>query len=101
VAEDDNQEPGPYIHTPDELEDDVRNGLMCFLDTDRMCGADCMAFTTQRSESPYLNHQQQNCAVIVGVERLGRYAGGIMKILRDDKADRARENQKPPPSPAG
>lgn len=86
----DEDESVPYIEKPDVKDDDLRNGLMCFMDADRECGPDCMAYSTFASESPYLNQQQKNCSLIVGVERLGRYAGGIMKIIKDTKHDNER-----------
>jgi hypothetical protein len=91
----------PYIEPPDEKDDDTRNGLMCFIDGDRECGADCMAWVTFPSESPYLSEQGKNCAVLVGVERLGRYSGGIMKTLKNTKEDTARDQQQAPSDPMG
>jgi hypothetical protein len=80
----------PYITPPELLDDDRRNGLTCFLDIDRVCGADCMAHQTFPSESTYLNDDQKHCTVLVAAERLGRYSGGILKHLRDATADSRR-----------
>lgn len=78
------------------------NGLFCFIDAGRPCSAECMAFTNLESESPNLGPQQKNCSVIVGVERLGRFAGGIMQLLKRSQSDAQREaSSKPPPSPMG
>lgn len=91
----------PYIEEPDELDDDHEsNGLICFLDPERVCGADCMAYTTMPSESPYLNDQQKHCMLIVSAERLSRYAGGALSLMRNSKADTARKGT-PPPDPMG
>lgn len=82
----------PYIEPPDELDDDhEKNGLLCFMGDERVCGPDCMAYTTMPSESPYLNEQQKHCMFIVSAERLGRYAGGILSLLKSSKADTARK----------
>jgi len=90
-----------YVEPPEELDDDPeRNGLNCFLNDVRVCGSDCMAYTTFASESPYLNDQQKHCSAIVGIERLGRYAGGILSLLKNDKADAGRA-KKAPPDPKG
>lgn len=91
-----NDEDTPHIEEPDELDDDhEKNGLMCFMDQDRQCGGDCMAFSTSPSESPHLGDQQKHCVLIVGLERTGRYAGGLLSLLKKDKADSARTPAKP------
>ena len=92
----------PHIEEPDEMDDDSeRNGLVCFMNMDRQCGADCMAYSTLPSESKYLGEQQKHCVAIVGVERLGRYAGGILSLLTKKKADDARAGVQSPPNPTG
>lgn len=87
-----------FLHEPDEMEDTPENsGLFCFFNMDRPCNADCMAYTDENAETPYLSNQQKACTLLVAVERLGRYSGGIMKIIKDSakeesnaKADQAR-----------
>lgn len=79
----------------------TENGLYCFLNPERPCSGECMAFTVTESESPTLGAQQKNCSVIVSVERLGRFAGGIMQILKKGQADTARANVQSPPDPMG
>lgn len=99
---DDDDDVAPHIEAPDELDDNAdRNGLVCFMNMDRPCGSDCMAYTTAPSESVYLGEQQRHCVAIVGVERLGRYAGGILSLLSKKKADDARAGIKAPPNPTG
>lgn len=84
-----------YIHSPDELEDDDTHGLVCFLSHERPCGADCMAFITQPSESPALNEQQKCCIALVSLERLGRYSGGLLKMVNNFIADVERGTPSP------
>lgn len=104
-----NENEGPdFIHPPDKMEDDPRNGLVCFLNMDRPCGPDCMAYTTLPSEAPQLNHQQRNCVLLVSVERLGRHTGILAKLNKElidqgkkARADKSRTEQTPPPSPFG
>lgn len=92
----------PYIEPPDELDDDhEKNGLNCFLNDTRVCGPDCMAYTTAASESPYLNDQQKHCVAIVGIERLGRYAGGILSTIKKSDADAKRAPIPKAPDPMG
>ena len=91
----------PYIEPPDEMDDDhERNGLICFMNEERQCGADCMAYSTQPSESPYLGPQQKHCTLIVAVERLGRHTGGLLSLMKKSNADAQREPAKPV-SPGG
>lgn len=88
---------GPdYIHPPDVMEDDPRNGLVCFLDGRRPCGPDCMAWTTAPSESRDLNDQQKHCTVIVSIDRLGRHSGVVAKTMVNAKADAGRPSAQPP-----
>ena len=91
----------PFIHAPDELDDDVRNGLTCFLDGTRQCGADCMAYTTF-SESNSLPQPQGHCLLLANAERGGKHLVIIAKLLNDvitrskrEADDRKREAQKP------
>lgn len=94
---DENEEDTPFIESPEEMEDDAeKNGLNCFLYAERVCGADCMAYTTHQAGSKYLNLQQGHCVLVVGVERLGRYAGGILSLLKNTKADAGRKPGAPP-----
>lgn len=95
------EEDTPYIEPPAELDDDPRNGLACFIDGNRICGPDCMAFTTQGSESPVLNDQQKHCVAIVSIERLGRYAGGLFSFLKKADADAKRNSSSPILDPKG
>lgn len=91
----------PYIEPPDEKDDDVRNGLICWLHPERECGPDCMAFTTAPAESPVLNDQQKNCAAIVSLERMGRFGGLLVQILKRYFQDSQRADQPPPQKPFG
>lgn len=102
----DSEEEDVFIHSPDELDDDPRNGLVCFLNDVRQCGADCMAYTTSSAESPTFGPQQKHCSLLVGIDRLGRHTGIAARILSDmtakqrtAMADQARAQQKPPAGP--
>ena len=80
-------------------------GLYCFLNGDRACNAECMAYVSNpnaRSSSSELNQQQQHCAIVSGAERTGRglimIASGISGLLKKqaiNKADKARQGQFP------
>lgn len=93
----------PLIHQPDLKDDDPRNGLMCFLNADRECGPECMAYTTMPAEAVHLDVQQKHCVLLVGVNRLGRHTGVMAKLINDAVthnrkmvADSARQAPTPP-----
>ena len=79
-------------------------GLYCFINRDRVCSGDCMAYvshpnarTTSASE---LSAQQTHCAIVAGVERAGRGlimiasgVGGLLKKQSIKAADEARSSQ--------
>lgn len=75
-------EGNPYVERPDRIDDTVENGLVCFFNMDRPCGPDCMAYTTTPSESVGMNLQQKHCIALVSVERLGRFSGVLVQLLK-------------------
>ncbi len=102
------QEGEPFLHSPDILDDDPRNGLMCFLNGDRQCGPDCMGWLTISADVATLDEQPSHCLLIVSAERLSRHAVILTKVVADSAArgraheqDRKREQQPTPPSPRG
>ena len=87
---------------PDLKADDHQtNGLMCFFDSTRECGADCMGFLTEPVEAPILNPQQRNCVFVVSVERVGRYLSGLVTLTRKRQEDQQRASHSQPPNPLG
>lgn len=80
------------LQMPDQEQDSDQSGLTCLFSIDRLCGADCMAWTTQPAEKSALNEQQKHCTIIVSLERLGRYAGFAVKMFKDS----ARHMPAPP-----
>lgn len=103
---------GGYIHPPDALDDDPeKNGLVCFLEQTRPCGADCMAFTpfVNEPKTTELSEQSRGCILLVNLERLGIHSvigmSMLSKSLSDKKkalADITRAQQaQPPPDPIG
>ena len=98
-----------YQEPPELKTYDIKNGLMCFLDATRECGADCMAFVTEPVEAPtVLGPQQRNCILVISAERVGRYMSGLVQLVRKgqeasnkEAADRKRTQVAPPPDPRG
>jgi hypothetical protein len=96
----------PYIYHPDMKDDDSRNGLMCFLDQTRECGAGCMAYLTTPPEGTDYLGQWSNCMLLVSAHRgakhltiLAQVTDGFLQKQRAQAADQARHAQTPPPVP--
>ena len=77
------------------------NGLFCFLDADRPCSGECMAYTTALTESPALTVQQKNCTLLVSADRLSRSLLMVAKVNKKQMEDAARVNVPMPPDPMG
>ena len=97
---------GLPIHHPNMVDDeDVRkNGLICWKDKERPCAADCMAFIEPPEGGDYQGKQWANCLVLVNEHRTGKHltilaqAGSeLVKLRKNDAADRIRNNQPAPP----
>jgi len=78
----------------------------CFIGEDRVCGPDCMAYTSMPADVTHLDPQQRHCVVLVSVERLARHSaigvkivGDMMSFMRKSDADSRRTEQKPPATP--
>lgn len=86
-------------------DEDVRkNGLVCFLNNDRPCGPDCMAFAEPPEGADYQGKQWANCMILVNAHRVGKHlpilcslGNELVKKAKNEAADRARANQPPPP----
>ncbi len=89
----------PHIEPPDELDDDAeKNGPVCFLNDMRVCGPDCMAYSTfvVKDQGLGLSDQQKHCSLLVGISRVGLYSGGVLSQLKNNSADAKRSNVSPP-----
>lgn len=83
--------------------------LYCFLNSDRPCGADCMAFKTVGQNNERLDSAQQHCVLLSSVERGGNGLNVLAAIagvwIKDQKirdADARRTaGAPPPPNPLG
>jgi len=83
----------------------AKNGLMCFKDSDRPCGADCMAFADAPEGPDFQGKQWANCMVLVNSHRtakhlviLASFGGQLVQKAKTEQADRIRANQPPPPA---
>src|SRR5690606_10644440 len=94
----------PYLEKPDEH---VPEGTekYCFIDSNRPCTAECMAFLVVRPEGPdYEGQQWAACSLLVNMHRGGKHltvlasqGAAVLKDMRIKMADEKRLNQPPPP----
>ena len=84
--------------------------LYCFLNSERACGADCMAYVTVPRENKELDELQPHCVLIDSAARsahglhvLAAVFGTWMKDSRRREADskRASSEATTPPDPMG
>lgn len=76
------------------------NNLYCFMDSERVCGADCMAFITfpRASNSSELSEFQTHCSLLSAADRLGRnvtiVAAELVARNKRDKINRIDDDRK-------
>ena len=85
----------PFIETPDEQELQATD-LMCFFNPERVCGGDCMSYTTQKAEAKILSAQQKHCVILVALERMGRHSGMAIKAVRELRDEIVKAAMSPP-----
>lgn len=98
---------GDVVYHPDMKEDGPSSGLCCFMDKERPCGADCMAFLTDPpSKDDYVGQQWSHCHLLVNAHRVGKHlvvlaqvGGELLHKQRVHAADQARSTQAPPTMP--
>jgi hypothetical protein len=83
---------------------DSKNGLYCFLNKDRECGSECMAFIHPPEGPDYKDQQWSNCLLLVNAHRGGKHlviladtTGKLLGLTKNKQADEARANQPAPP----
>lgn len=81
-------------------------GLICFKDKMRVCGPDCMAYTTPPPHPDYTDQQWARCILLVNSHRTGKHLTVIAAALGEQnqkaktvQADLLRATQLPPPMP--
>lgn len=98
---------------PEQVDAAVGVGsLYCFLNADRVCTADCMAYSTapRVAASSELNAEQSHCVLLASAERVGRNVTVVASLLADKErksaarvADERRQSEllQGPRSPLG
>ena len=70
-----------HLYPAPSLDDSPRNGLLCFLNADRVCGADCASYSPEPGGGPSLSEEQRHCVLLCSAERLGRHSGLIARSV--------------------
>ncbi len=95
------------LHHPTLADDEPgqkATGLDCFLNQNRPCGPDCMAFTAPPEGQDYQDQQWAHCMLLVNAHRGGKHlvvlaslGTELSKKAKTEAADRARAQQPAPP----
>lgn len=81
-------------------EEKKEGGLYCFLNGDRACGPDCMAYETPPQHKDFVGKQWAHCLLLVNAHRTGKHLTILAQFsdtLLSLKQDEARLKQPPPP----
>ena len=86
----------------------MADGLLCFMNAERPCGPDCMAYEQAPLQPDYQDKQWANCLLLVNAHRVGKHLVVLASVASDQvrqtknaAADAQRANQPPPPNPKG
>lgn len=90
----------------DEEAQGPTGGLYCFMNCDRVCGPDCMAFLPDAPpQEDYRGQPWAHCLLLVNAHRGGKHlavlastAADISSRARKEAADRQRVSQPSPPT---
>ena len=77
------------VHHPDiKIDPDNRNGLMCWLNMDRHCGADCMAYANPplAKGQDYEGKQFAHCIILASMHQESKHVA----VLASQLVGRAR-----------
>jgi hypothetical protein len=85
-----------FLNDPDKKQ---TNGLYCFLDCDRECGADCMAYASPPQGNDYNGRQWAQCKLVVAAHQTAKHLTVLAQIVKDDSDDRKRTGQPAPQAP--
>ena len=79
-----------YMESPDVADND--EVVYCFIDYQRPCSADCVAYTTFPRDNKHLEATQRHCVVIqtaeLGARSLNILAGIANQALKENKSDK-------------
>lgn len=74
MTDDTEELPEDTEELPEEVDKTGLEQMMCFMDAERICGPDCMAFLTfpRRANSSELSEMQSHCTFLSSADRIGR-----------------------------
>jgi hypothetical protein len=86
-----------------QVDDVDPEGPACFLNQERICGPDCIAYLSRPPEgTAYLGEQWARCHLLVNADRAGRHLvvlastiGAIHTHVKTEAADRSRPKPVP------
>jgi hypothetical protein len=90
-----------YVHRPDEL--DLRAGMVCWLESTRVCGPDCVAFNPEElDEHGAPNNVPTQCLVLTYMGQSG--AAALVTVSKNRRElkhlqDQQRQSMQGPPPP--
>jgi hypothetical protein len=84
----------PYIEKPDEVDLDV--GGQCFIDRNRVCGPDCMSFT-----SVHAPLASERCVILNSMQASMELLGELVQVLKPRRQPTVAPPDIQPPNPMG
>ena len=85
---------------------DPEGSTCCFLNSERVCGPDCIAFIPQiekPTHSDFIGKEWSKCHILINLHRGGKHlvilaeaAGNLVGSLKKQSADAQRTNQPEP-----
>ena len=72
------------LHHPSMKDEDLRTGLICFLNIERPCGADCMSWDECPDGPDYKDKQWAHCLLLVNAHRTGKHLrhAGVSAVIQ-------------------
>lgn len=99
----------PPLHHPNMRDDTNKEGMHCFLNSERVCGADCMAFVApieKPDHSDFIGKEWAQCHLLINAHRVGKHvailavtADSLLKKVKTYFADKERGDQVSPQEP--
>lgn len=88
-----------HIDKPDELP--IKEGAICWINSQRVCGPDCVAFNVDElDEHGIASDGPHRCTVIVLLGQVGSGAGQLVQLMTKAQ-QQARTPQQPAPPKVG
>ena len=85
-----------FIHSPDQMDDDNKNGLICWMNMNRPCGADCMAYLSSPPEGKDYIGQWAHCQFLVDSHRLSKHVAILAQsaVKKDREVIKSKQDER-------